>query len=249
MDRYSYSVQPHEPSLFTEIFLPKKAEFQGPLYQTLTAGFRLQHVREHFLEAGNSKRGRIREFLSKGWTVFKPDYTNDEIRAFRRLFFGYSMYEVDGVFLKEKEPKPFPDDRDENYSIDEERTQVIRIIFKYPCSGKPLTVIDFCKAALRDPLSEIGSFGENYPYLRDRLDPEVVAALSDLDNWIRYVGLFLFGYLVFEICNKIVNCDEVKYGQRRPTDIQKDELWVVSLWNLNVNVVEWAQSTGSITVA
>lgn len=242
MSPSTYQVRPAEPGILTEIFLAKRAEFQSGLYQTLTAGLRRDHLRSHFLEADPRKRERIRKFLDSGWTVRNPGYTDEEIREFPRLFFGYSLYEVDGVFLKTRDGQATPEDRDEEYRLEEERAQVIRIIFRYDSGHLPTKVVEFCRAALRDPLSEIGTLGENYPDLAPRMDPEVTAELERLDRWIRYAGLFLFGYLIFEICETIIGCETVRYGQRDLIDLRQDEVWVTSLWNLNMNVVRWTDA-------
>lgn len=243
MNHLPYLVRPNEPCIFTEIYLPKKAELQGILYETLTEGFKRQTVIDHFLKANKVKKQRILEMLSKGWTVFPSAYPSQkDIRAFPRLFFGYSTYEVNGVFLKEREDKQYLDDSDDNYEIIEELTQVIRLIFKYRCFDRPFTEIDFCKASLRDPFSEIGTFKDNYPYLRDRLTPEIERALTELDEWIKYVGLFVFGYVLFVICDKIVRLSKENAVQRKPSSIKQDEIWVSSLWNMNVNVVEWIRT-------
>lgn len=239
MESYAYRVKPAEPCIQTEIFLAKRAELQGALYQTLTSGLRLDHLRNHFLHADDAKRQRIRAFLRRGWTFHRPEYTAEEIAAFPRLFFGYSLYEVDGVFLKDRSPAPHVEDHDENYQIEEERAQVIRIIFRYDCADRSAKVIDFLKASLRDPLSEIGGLADNYPELRPRIDREVADELLALDSWVRYAGLFIFGYLVFEICDTILGSDVMRYGQRDFATIRQDEIWVSSLWNLNMNVVQW----------
>lgn len=246
MSPFAYAVRPNEPCIFVEIFLPKKAELQGILYETLTQGFRRQIVIRHFLNADPGKKQAILEMLGKGWTVFPAVYpTEIEIQAFPRLFFGYSTYEVDGVFLKEEAGKPKDADDDEWYSIVEDRTQLIRLIFKYDCFDRPIEEIDFCKAALRDPLSEIGTFKENYPYLRERMTYlkergiDIDAAISDLTRWNKYVALFLFGYLLFNICLKIESLSSAAGVQQSPAEIQQDEIWVSSFWSVNMNVIKW----------
>jgi len=247
MSHFAYAVRPNEPCIFVEIFLPKKAALQGILYETLTLGFRRQVVIDHFLHADDGKKQAILEMLGEGWTAFPAVYPEEmDIKLFPRLFFGYSTYEVDGVFLKEKEDKPKDDDGDEWYSIVEDRTQLIRLIFKYECFDRPIEEIDFCKAALRDPLSEIGAFQENYPYLKERMahlkevkNIDVGSAVSSLDKWNKYVGLFLFGYLLFNICHEIESLSRGEGVQRSSAAIKQDEIWVSSFWSVNMNVVKW----------
>lgn len=246
MSPFAYRVRPNEPCIWVEIFLPKKAELQGILYETLTRGFQRQVVIRHFLDADSGKKQAILEMLGKGWTAFPGVYPEElDLKSFPRLFFGYSTYEVDGVFLKAKADKPQDADDDEWYSIAEDRTQVIRLIFKYDCFDRPIEEIDFCIAALRDPLSEIGTFQDNYPYLKERIihlkerGIDIDAAMSNLTRWNKYVALFLFGYLLFNICHKIESLSSTAGAQRSPAEIQQDEIWVSSFWSVNMNVIKW----------
>jgi hypothetical protein len=233
----SYLLDVTEPALLTEVFLPKKAEFQGPLYDALTHGLRLEHVRRHFLDADDRRRAEIRTFLEKGWTASTPDWTDDEIRRLQRVFFGYSLYEVDGVFLKRRPHAAGTADSDDQYLIAEEQTQVLRIIFPFPTSGRSLKAIDFCRAEMRDPLSDQGPFLTRHPHLAPLLDDEVREALEDLNRWTREVGLFVFGYLLFEICGAIEQTTRGADPQRNRAELLQDEIWVSSLWNLGVNAI------------
>jgi hypothetical protein len=47
MVQSEYEFNYGEPGLFMEVYVAKKAEFQPPLYETLTAGFNLKKVRIH----------------------------------------------------------------------------------------------------------------------------------------------------------------------------------------------------------
>ena len=40
-----------EPGIYVELYLPKKSKYQETLYETLTKGFDLKKVKEHFLDA------------------------------------------------------------------------------------------------------------------------------------------------------------------------------------------------------
>jgi len=59
------------------------------------------------------------------------------------------------------------------------------------------------------------------------------------DGWKNYAGLFLFGYLLFNICTKIASFSTSDDDQRDPETIKQDEIWVSSFWNMNMNVVKW----------
>ena len=90
---FPYRFHEFEPGVFVEIYLPKKAKFQGTLYDTLTKGFNFDNVKDHFL---SSKKSDIWQFLEKYGRI--RDYSEERINVFPELFWGYSVYEVDGVF-------------------------------------------------------------------------------------------------------------------------------------------------------
>lgn len=247
MASLSYRVRPSEPCLLAEVFLPKKAVFQGPLYRTLTRGLRLQAVRDHFLRADATKRQRLNAFLLGDQPAAGPAYADEEVRAFRRILYGYSLYEVDGVYLKGG-PGAGEADDDDRYQIEEERTQVIRFIFKYPCADKPAEVINACKAVLRDaaPVTTFEPFAARARGTGAARDgsAEIREALADLAEWTRQVGLFLFGYVVFTICEEIVGVATVRQAQQPPSEIRQDEIWVCTQWDLNLSVVREVQQGG-----
>lgn len=53
-----------------------------------------------------------------------------------------------------------------------------------------------------------------------------------LDKWIADVGLFLFGYLIFELCERI---KELNDQEKTPLE---EEIWVSSFWSLEVNKIK-----------
>jgi len=245
MSSYPYRVNPQEPAVFVELYLPKKAVFQGLLYDALTSGFRLEAVKAHFLQADPLKQQQIRSLLGKSWT--RVDYSPEEIESFRRVYFGYSLYDVNGVFLK-----GFPaateaagGDRDDDYRIVEETSQVVRMVFKYPCATEPTVALDFLMLALQRPLSEMSRFATVHQReIRATAGAEadrVFALLADLERWQMYVGLFVFGYLIYQICEGVLALSDAAVGQIAPADLLQDEIWVTSGWSMSMNVVNWVQ--------
>src|SRR5690349_1145335 len=123
MKDFRYRLMPDQAGVFAEIYLPKRSHLQGVLYDTLTAGFKIDYVKEHF----RKKRGEVAAYIEnaqKYWDAAREiqpaerDYLYDAaIDQLPDLFYGYSMYEVDGVFRSE----------DSATGIDEERTQVLRL--------------------------------------------------------------------------------------------------------------------------
>jgi len=244
MPDYPYIVRPQEPAVFVELYLPKKAVFQGVLYDTLTSGFRLSTVKEHFLDPDPGKQQKIRSLLGKSWTGV--DYTTADIEKFRRVFFGYSMYDVNGVFLKSISPDaPVAEARDEDFQIAEETSQVVRMVFKYPCAEEPPAAIDFLMLAMRRPLSEFSQFAVIHQAEIQSLTGEnaarVEALIADLADWLRYVGLFVFGYLIYQICEEILALGASARRPLDPGDLLQDEIWVTSSWSTSMNVVDWVQ--------
>lgn len=48
-----------DPDLFVELYLPKKAEYQGVLYKALTDGFGIEKVRNHL----RINKAKVQSFL------------------------------------------------------------------------------------------------------------------------------------------------------------------------------------------
>jgi hypothetical protein len=121
-------------------------------------------------------------------------------------------------------------------------------VFRYDVSNHSLPEIDLIKAALHTPFSEIEEFKQNHPYVKERreyfretwdIDSDFV--LAKLNEWISYVGLFLFGYLMFNVCRQVESLSKSGDEQMDANDLKQDEIWVSSLWNLNMNVIKWTK--------
>lgn len=140
------------------------------------------------------------------------------------------MYEVDGVF------KP-----SDGEAIDEERTQVVRIMFLPQNLDKKLEELNvvFGTEEHRLLLEAVGGFLRSAK--RDQTMPPGTGKkeqiLQFILNWYLSVGFFLIGYIVFEICSQI----EMS-GDKKETAYEK-EVWLTSFWHFNVNRFEF---TGTI---
>lgn len=246
MTSFPYQVNKQEPAVFVELYLPRKAVFQGMLYDALTAGFRLEKVKEHFLNSDPVRQQQIRSLLGKSWTV--TDFTREDIEEFRRVYFGYSLYDVNGVFLKSKSRTPgeLPAE-DADFEVVEETSQVVRMVFKYPCANEPTVAVDFLMLALQRPLSEMAQFAdlhrEEIMRVAGAQAQQVFALLEDLERWLMYVGLFVFGYLIYHICEGILHLHETDRVQIDPADLLQDEIWVTSSWSMSMNVVDWVHKS------
>ncbi len=169
------------------------------------------------------------------------------------FYWGYSLYEVDGVFYSNKTRG-----NSDRPAITEERTQVVRIMFLpdlealakklKPDALEHKDILDIVKRYLGISGHRRGQYGANVvdkslvERLKERNDPiiagniqngNVEVILDSIEQWFDDVGLFLFGYVVFEICaelKKLGDANEVDY---------EEEIWLTSFWNLNVNRVSY----------
>jgi len=208
---FSYKFQTYEPGVLIELYLPKKAKYQGKLYEVLTDGFRLKNVKENL----KRKKKERSDFL-KNYTEIE-ELTDCRIDKIASFYYGYSMYEVDGVFFSPQKG-----------SI-EERTQIIRLMF-FPNLEEVQTLepkIEYKK--LRSLVHKL--------LKGDAKDRETLGQLNQavaeyIKKWIDDIALFLFGYILFELCEQIKQLNEYE-GQSI-----EEEIWLTSFWNLRVNRVK-----------
>jgi hypothetical protein len=220
-----YHFHRSEPSVFVEIYLPKKSLYQGKLFEVLNDGFNWEKV----CKSLRDNRDEIQDFL-KNSRHFKPEsFCIDDILE-EKLYWGYSIYEVDGVFCG-----------GEN-RIFEERTQIIRFMFRPSISSissivkngeneltsenptQKETIIDMIRSAIRNPGSEKLSTAIIEKY--ENSENSYQDVVEYIKKWEKQIHVFLFGYILFELCEgiKIVNQSE-------------EEIWLTSFWNLEINRV------------
>jgi hypothetical protein len=207
-----YQFQSYEPGIFVELYLPKKAAYQGKLYEVLTDGFNLEKVKAHFSDI--QKRQRIYRLLDDFTEVKNIDGRIDTIQ---QLYWQFYMYEVDHVYY------------DPGERIVEEKTQIIRMMF-FPNLRKFYELepeMDHKKVrALINRAMKLDSIE------RKDISEANPRIIEHLNNWIGDVGLFLFGYVVFELCSRIEELSTTERGE-----LEK-EIWVSSFWNFQLNRVK-----------
>ena len=209
-----YVIRPAEPGAQIEFYLPKKSVYQGMLYDALTKGFDIEHVRNHFRD--EAKRPRIDALLEgHGVGPIEPE-------QIVQTYWGYSLYEMDGVFKTK--------DRNRAGQTDEERVQVVRIIFRpdmdaalriQPDGVRLRQLIDSLKEKgmlLPDDLAGLGPLCE--------ADRKVLALMA---AFFKSVRLFIVGYLMFEVCDKLW-AENQRSGQKL-----EDEIWITLVPNLMIN--------------
>jgi hypothetical protein len=221
------------------------SEYQGVLYETLTSGFNFQKLQLYFSDP--KKRENAVKILEYFYSEELKEYSDkgkrlDLIREFR---WGYSMYEVDGVFLdhdkkdrleKELGRKLTDSEIKEQNLISEERVQVIRIalfpnIDEIRAELKKEGVKDFTdkhiRSYTRDYLRAARDTGESEMKKKAVGKKPEETIIRFIDNWVIDTGIFIFGYLICEICEKMEN-----------GATPQSEIWVTSFWNLSVNKVK-----------
>jgi hypothetical protein len=233
-----YNFHSSEPSILVELFLPKRIDYQATLYSTLKGGLML-----HDRSAG--KEGYASHFMGENQNnikrMLKEDYGiegNYEkfVSRNRRLFTGYSTYDVMGTFSSEKRTK------NKELIIFDEATTVIKIIFKpnYAefknemkniCHKKNITddfIANLTRIVLRTSYrkNEVNSLHHYAPLVNDSCyknltDNELQNCVKVIKHWIDDVGFFLFGYIVFQLSEGVNQIEQ--------------EIWVTSHWNFNVN--------------
>ena len=219
-----YEFHPGEASVFVEIYLPKKSRFQRELYNALTDAFDPAKVRAHL----GQHEARVREFMKDYYKEFLPE----AVETMGRVMDGYSLYEVDGVFYDEA-----------SKMVIEERTQVVRIMFRPTGLTSDLTP-DLKKRVIREYLRFTGKTEEFPDEVGDRvpiksedkqgqllIDQQVQLLIQQLRLWECQVAMLVFGYIVYKICTKMRELNEMMGV------IEEDSIWVASLWNLVINRV------------
>lgn len=218
-----YVIHPAEPGAQAELYLPKKALYQGGLYDTLTAGFELEHLRAHFRDP--AKRPRIADLLRRhDIEPLSPD-------QIVQTCWGYSLYEMDGVF-KTSDPA-------RRGQVDEERVQVVRLIFRpdmdevlrlQPDGARARQIVQILQAQGAQLGGGLGALGP--------LSEADQRLIGFLQTFFASVRLFLVGYLLFEICDRLWQLNQ-ELGLKL-----EDEIWVTLSPNLSINRLVVPDQTG-----
>src|SRR3989344_3840203 len=132
-----YLYTPAHRSLLVEVYFPKKVAYQGTIFTALEEGYNENIVKR---ELRDSTRELIAEFAAYPFDLLDPyrygklkkpmhpesaiSKARKRIKLYESQFYGWSMYEVDGVFFNR---------RGKTY---EESTQIVRLIFRF--SGKKM---------------------------------------------------------------------------------------------------------------
>ena len=121
----------NDAGISTEIYFPKRAAYQGAIFDALREGFYQEQVITYLLAHASFLVEELRDWSEilnprkycedeppRGPQT--PDEARERIRMYQSVFKGYSMYSVDGVFFSK-----------ETQTVYEEATQVVRLMFRF----------------------------------------------------------------------------------------------------------------------
>lgn len=224
----TFRTDPAEPVTMFEIFLPKRMEYQSKLYEALQGGLQLENVRAFLRGADREdEQRRIKALIPESVTA---KYTDLRIQNLQQVYFGFSLYEVDGVFVT--------DPRDPATHRMQERTQVVRLFFKpdaiYESIRTNPSLIDPDRNALLDEVRQFQRTATAWnrddavsTYLQQRNIADesgtLRLGLHAIEEWHADILLFVFGYVVGKITEELA--------------IDESEIWVTSHHGMVVNVV------------
>jgi hypothetical protein len=214
-----------EPGLMIEVYLPKKVAYQGGLHEALKLALEDASrseadslVADYLLH----RRSRLQRMIFDSM----PPLSEERAGKIVKVFSGFSLYEVDGVFWTDKGEQ----------HVFEERTQVLRLLFR------PNYIELFERIAEEDLRAELMEDVRRFRQLlvsqnkdllglferRENKDKPLSelqrTVLSAVKEWKENVMFFVFGYVVAKL-TEIPGFNE-------------EELWVTSFRNTVINVVK-----------
>jgi hypothetical protein len=268
--KFPYKFNTYDPAIFVEIYLPKKIRYQGVLYKSLRTGFDFKKVKNHLK---NPKEFvLISEFLEDYKGLYelyqrgKPEQIKKRVDYMEEMFYGYSMYEVDGVFFnKIRFMQSKAKDKRIGQFIAEERVQFLRMIF-FPNIESILgglgideeqnrkefhrmrSFIKRCIASTSSTYESDSIYGSKMEIERSKYQADLednprrntvmdsIARQKEVFDKIRKWIDDVVLFLFGFVMYKI--CREI--GQlHREGERPEDEIWITSLGNLDVNRITW----------
>ncbi len=257
-----YQFQNGEIGVMTEFLLPKKIEYQGKLFDSLVNGLNNFSYNKYFRVNKTSA-----EYLLKNYKTLK-DLNKINLTRFDKdyndIFQGYSMYEVDGVYLSKTNNKS-------KIGYLEERTQIVRFYFipnyeklikklrQRRCPASMEAVLNFADIFFKK--SKITSFEKETLKRKIELNEVELEAIeskrvrannkirlnhkgfdilkSYFLDWSDAIALMVFGYLVHEITLRLNDISK-KRGLRNNKAIE-EEIWVTTHWGVIINKINFVK--------
>lgn len=244
----SYLFRRNEYCIFVEIYFPKRAAYYGAVFNALRYGYDEKVVKKYLRDNAIA----LLEEFSAFPDLFNPGrYTAtksrkesvsleealERIAMYESFFKGWSTHTVDGVFF------------DSNDNPIEEATQVVRVIFRLKSSSIDLAKEAECEDVLRAILfwalswrsrlqeHKMWSIAEQNQFIaRHKPWPKKKLAFAkqhfqsivrEVVKWTDDSVFFVFCYLARKFWKNVIK-----------EKLSEEEIWVTSLFNLGLNVVE-----------
>ncbi|RJQ36867.1 hypothetical protein C4552_03195 [Candidatus Parcubacteria bacterium] len=250
----SYLFTRSQQSIFAEVLFPKKVVYQREIYGALENGLSEEKVKDYLQEDINALMREMRDYrhlfdpLQYERNEWSEDLVITEEQALQRVamyqshFRGWSMYEADGVFSSE-----------ETGQVYDERTQVIRLIFRLESSFTEVARAAECSDVLQVIIRWVmdmprvngilpWSQGEQSRFFaqhgqwpaakRAFAEQHYEALAKEVQKWVDDTGLFVFGYLIRRFWQVVVT-----------RQLREEEIWAVSFWNAHLNIVKRVEET------
>lgn len=242
-----------EQSIFSEIYFPRHAAYQGTIFDALRDGYSEKVVKDYLTVNVQELLIEFKDYPA----LFDPDdYTKVQrvkipvsvaeavkrIAMYKSPFKGWSIYSVDGVFFDNETGKMY-----------EEAVQVVRLMFRFESSytetatqagySDVLRCILFSIIAKQGHLNEHKRWGkaeeqrflanhEPWPKKKRAFVKRYYASIvREVNQWIDDRALFIFAYLVRQFGEKVLT-----------EQLYEKEIWVTNLFDQNLNIIRRAES-------
>lgn len=256
-----YLFSRRELGLLIEIYFPKRVLYQTEITQSLVGGVDEEEVKTYLKEFASELTVELAEYpfvLDPNKYVQKhridpspisPEEAKKRMDKYESPFFGWSTHDVQGAFLSKKKKTKKLTATEKRKMIDDELTQIVRIIFLFESRYLKNAKKKGCEHIVRSIASWImANYYHRMPIVpwskteKDRFLSEQDSLLEhelwyiknhyidiarEVIKWFDDTVLFCFGYLVRRFWTHVQ-----QVGRK------EDEIWVTSLLDVGINVVK-----------
>ena len=250
-------------AILAEVHFPKRVIYQSQIFDALKKGLDEEIVKSYL----STNIGDIMQEMQEYTLLFDPlqyqrrrfprqisiseEQAKQRIALYQSHFRGWSMYEVDGVYLNETPEKlhlPILE------RIDDERTQILRLIFRLESiheeTAKAERCYDVLEAIMRWVMAEHGRLDHIFPWRRGELhrflglhaawprhkrvfvDNYYELITKEVKKWIDDTGMFVFCFLIRNFWEGVI-----------ASKSREVEIWVANFFNMNLNIVKETQQS------
>jgi hypothetical protein len=244
----------NDAGISTEIYFPKKAAYQGAIFDALREGFFEKEVIGYLLANADFLVDELRDWseilnprkyagaITTPAGRHTPEEARTRIAMYRSVFKGYSVYTVDGVFFSQ-----------ETQTVYEEATQIVRLMFRFESElegqAQETPYKDMVRSLIYWLVDYDVRLDQHYSWAaaeKERFLAEhrhwpashldfaarsFESLAKQVEKWIDDCGLFIFGFLVRKFSENVLK-----------QNLSEEQIWVVSSFDTCVNVVKQKQA-------